>query len=160
MNKLKLKDRILYLVERLWPLVGATGSLVAFIVGYDSIKDPSITSHSVLSATTTAAGTLLGFFFTVTTIITAIPTRRMRVIRENKGHYRLFLSYLKLSIWLNIAVVTVGLSEVVVRPVFENYALIKPYNSMAIFLCAWSWAASIRFASIFIQSLYDKSDIS
>jgi len=148
-----------YLFERFYPLVGGVIIAILFNWQYENIREVSTTAKSILTTTSAASGTLLGFFFTVTTIISAIPTRRMRAVRKDKEAYKLFLSYMKLAIWLSILVVTLSIADSFLRPLVQSNDMIKPYNVGVIFMSSWSWGTSIRFAHIFIQALYDKDDI-
>lgn len=153
-------ELITKLFERLSPLVIGILVAVTFNFNYDRVRDVDDKIQSILSTSSTASGTLLGFFFTVTTIVSAIPTRRMRMVREDKPTYRLYLSYMKIAIWLCILVVTFAVADTFIRPWLCGTGLSKPYNIWIMMLSVWSWGASVRFANFFIRSLYDKNDIS
>lgn len=154
------RSLILSLFERFTPLVAGIIVAVSFYFNYQKVQDVDNKIQAILSTASTASGTLLGFFFTVTTIVSAIPTRRMRMVRENKATYRLYLSYMKVAIWLCILVVTFAVADTIARPWLTGSGYIKAYNVWIMLLSVWSWAASVRFANFFIRSLYDKSDIS
>lgn len=154
------KGLVILLFERMFPLVVGIVSAIIFNYKYHSIESVNNKVESILSTTSTASGTLLGFFFTVTTIVSAIPTRRMRMVRENKAAYKLYLSYMQVAIWLCVLVVTFAVADTFIRPALSGTQHLKPYNIWIMMLTVWSWAASVRFANFFIRSLYDKSDIS
>lgn len=155
----KLKTHAQYYWEKYNPIIIGTLIGLLFHFNYHLVADVNETVKAVLTATSTACGTLLGFFFTATTIILGITSRRMAAIKANKESFRLFIRYMKGAIWLCIAIVSVAIMDSFLRPVACNANRLAAYNTGIIVLASWSWASSLRFARIFIRSLYDKSDV-
>jgi hypothetical protein len=141
-----------HLSERFWPIVLALGAGAGFFYWYSKIPDPKALIVALVTSALTLSGTLLGFLLTITTIMNAIDTRRMRAVKDG-GAYPLLEHYLRNAIWLNIAVV----SMVFVVPFFDTQLeaprKIAVLHAVQLALVAWAWFASIRFTVVFIRLL-------
>lgn len=141
-----------YYSERFWPIIVALAAGIGYFVWYDKVINSKVLIGSLMSSALTLSGTLLGFLLTITTIMGAIDTRRMRAVKEGGG-FPLLEHYLRNAIWLNIIVV----SMVFVVPFFDTQldtpCTVALLHAAQLFLVAWAWFASIRFTVVFIRLL-------
>lgn len=140
--------------ERLWPLVVAVLFGAGFLYGQPRLEGVGKLLEGLLAAALSVSATMMGFLLTITTILNAIGTRRMRFVRDSPKTYTLLLWYLKVAIWLNIAVVSLALALPFVSVAIGD--LPRYGLAMQVFevgLITWAWCASIRFTVTFIHLL-------
>lgn len=141
-----------YWFERLWPLVGAALASAGFYWGCNELPKVQELLTKLLDAALTVSATMLGFLLTITTIMNAVDTRRMRWVKD-QGAYKLLEKYLRWSIWLNIAVISLALALPFIEVLATSPNRILLLRIGVVFLISWAWFASIRFSYLFIHLL-------
>lgn len=144
-----------YWWERLYPLLLAFGAAYWFFSMQRSIYLIDTIIHQVLLNASTASGALLGFFLTVTTIISAIPTRKMKAIRDDSVVYKQFKGYMISAISLCISLLTLTILDPILTIKITANCWESWYNTFIVFLIVWCWFSSIRFGRLFLKILHD-----
>lgn len=141
-----------YWVERLWPVTLALAAGAVFFHWSDTLTNTKDLIATLVASALTLSGTLLGFLLTITTIMNAIDTRRMRAVKEG-GAYPLLEQYLRTAIWLNITVVSMVFLIPFIETQIEEPRWITGMQAVELLMVAWAWFASIRFTVVFIRLL-------
>ena len=144
-----------YYIEKWWPFVIGAVCASIFAWTYDCIKAPNDFIDKLTNSALVVCGTLLGFLLTITTILSAIISRRMDFVKANKDAYKALHSYLRVAIWFNLGTITVT----IITPTIYAYTIFEPAYQVLhisiVFAIAITWAASVRFTSIFVRLLSD-----
>lgn len=144
------------MAERFGPIILSIIAVYLYYVNLGSNQDIYSKVCLMLQTTGAASATLLGFFLTVATIIHAIPTKAMSIVRQNKVSYDIFIGYLKQAVAFCIVVVTVSFLDAFIQQIRLIQENIHIYMAIVVWLCFYSWLISIRFTYFFITLLYSK----
>lgn len=141
-------------VEKYHPFVLAGVLSFLFYKYQGELKNVDKLVADMLSASLVICGTLMGFLLTITTIISAIPSRRMKFVKDS-GLFPSLMGYLKIAISLNIFTV----SLIIITPFLNAISAINEHklliHSFQVFIVSWAWIASIRFSILFVRLLAD-----
>ena len=141
-------------IERYYPVITAIIITLVFYLNIDKISDPGKLIRDLVGASLVVSATLLGFFLTITTILSTINTRRMKFIKDT-GSYPLLVKYQNYAIWLNAT----GVSYSVLYPFILSFVtrplMITFIYTGSVFLVTWAWIASIRFMHLFLKVIRD-----
>ena len=94
-----------YKTERYYPVIIAVIVTAIFYFNVTRISNLEKLIGDLVGASLIVSATLLGFFLTITTILSTITTRRMRFVKDS-GAYTLLIKYQNFAIWLNVACVS------------------------------------------------------
>jgi hypothetical protein len=140
------------IIEKYWPFTVTVLITVLFYKKADSFKELDKLLSKLLESSLTVCGTLLGFLLTITTIISAVNTRRMRWIRD-AGYFGTLQKYLNISIILNLLVVFLALIIPFVLSTSVGLRFLIYIQTVEVFFIIWTLLASARFIQIFIRLL-------
>lgn len=143
-----------YYFEKFYPSgIAAISAVLFHIYGNDLPKISELTNN-LIGGTLMVSATLLGFLLTITTILSAISTRRMRFVKE-AGKYPEFVKFQTVAIWLNVVCVSISIIYPFILAVTTDSGVILYIRTCSVFIAVWSWLASVRFTHIFLNILHD-----
>ena len=142
------------MIERWWPY----GLAVAFSFGMwkaiGAFKDVDRLLDRIVPNSFTVAGILLGFFLTITTIIHAVPTNRMKFVKES-GQFPRLVGFLNSAIYTNLVVLVVSFFVIAASSSLIPPAALPITLVIIAFAELTSIFVSIRFILIFTDLLHD-----
>lgn len=143
-----------YKTERYYPVIIAVIVTAIFYFNVTRISNLEKLIGDLVGASLIVSATLLGFFLTITTILSTITTRRMRFVKDS-GAYTLLIKYQNFAIWLNVACVSFSVLYPFIISFVTGICIITWIYTSTIFLVLWSWISSIRFMHLFLKVIRD-----
>ena len=144
-------------IEKYYPIFLSVLIIVAMVVCKQVINGIPDMVDKLSDQALSISVTFLGFLLTILTIINSIETRRMHFVKS-AGKYADLISYLKVSIQTNLALI--GLSFI--TKFFEHRSVlwlsIMGFNFidyLYIFFFVFTILVSYRFTKIFVTLLTD-----